>query len=67
MWKQDGVYLITANQGSASEHKQTINVEIKDGLVVPEFGVIAVLILSISILAVIIFSTKSRLALTPRY
>ena len=67
MWKQDGVYQITANQGNASEHKQTINVEIKDGLVIPEFGVIAVLILSVSIFAIIIFSTKSRLALTPRY
>ena len=67
MWKQDGVYQITANQGNASEHKQTINVEIKDGLVIPEFGVIAVLILSISIFAIIIVSTKSRLALTPRY
>lgn len=67
MWKQDGVYVITANQGNVSEHKQTINVEIKDGVVVPEFGIIAVLILSVSIFAVIIFSTKSRLAITPRY
>ena len=65
MWKQDGVYVITANQGTASEHKQTINVEIKDDVVVPEFGVIALLILSVSIFAVIIFSTKSRLAITP--
>ena len=67
MWKQDGVYMITANQGNVSEHKQTINVEIKDGLVVPEFGIIAILVLSVSIFAVIIFSTKSRLALIPRY
>ena len=67
MWKQDGVYAITANQGAASEYKQTINVEIKDGVVIPEFGIIASVILAISILAVIIFSTRTKLNILTRY
>ena len=39
MWKEDGMYTITANQGTASEYKESINVEIQEGVVVPEFGV----------------------------
>ena len=41
MWKQDGVYSISAQQGSASMNKSTVEVEIADGAVVPEFGTIA--------------------------
>ncbi|QDI89738.1 PEFG-CTERM sorting domain-containing protein [Candidatus Nitrosopumilus sp. SW] len=67
MWKEDGVYTITANQGVASEYKKSVQVEIKDGVVVPEFGVIASLILGVSIISIIIFSAKSRLAIVPRY
>lgn len=67
MWNQDGVYSITANQGTASEYKQTVNVEIKDGVVVPEFGIIASVVLAISIFAVIIFSTRSKLNILARY
>ena len=67
MWKEDGMYTITANQGAASEHKESIQVEIKDGVVVPEFGVIASLILAISIIAIIAVSAKSKLAILPRY
>ena len=61
------MYTITANQGAASEHKESIQVEIKDGVVVPEFGVIASLILAISIIAIIAVSAKSKLAILPRY
>ena len=53
MWKEDGLYTITANQGVASEHKESIQVEIKDGVVVPEFGVIALLVLIILIISII--------------
>ena len=60
MWKEDGVYMITANQGTASEHKATIEVDIEDGVVVPEFGVIASLVLAISLIAIIMFSTKTK-------
>ena len=67
MWKQDGFYEITANHGAASEYKQTINVEIKDGVVVPEFGVIASVILAISIFVIVILSSKSKISVIPRY
>ena len=67
MWKEDGMYTITANQGASSEHKESIQVEIKDGVVVPEFGVIASLVLAISIISIIIVSAKSKLAILPRY
>lgn len=67
LWKEDGVYTITANQGAASEYKKSIKVEIKDGVIVPEFGAIAVLILAISIVSIIIFSAKSKLSILPRY
>jgi len=67
MWKEDGIYTITANQGAASEHKESIQVEIKDGVVVPEFGVIASLVLAISIISIIVVSAKSKLTILPRY
>jgi predicted secreted protein with PEFG-CTERM motif len=67
MWKEDGMYTITANQGTSSEHKESIKVEIKDGVVVPEFGVVASLVLAISIISIIIVSSKSKIAILPRY
>jgi len=67
MWKEDGMYTITANQGTASEHKESIKVEIKEGLVVPEFGTIVSLVLVVSIFAIIIFSAKSKLSVLSRY
>ena len=67
MWKEDGLYTITANQGVTSEHKESIQVEIKDGVVVPEFGVIASLVLIISIISIIIVSSKSKLAISTRF
>ena len=67
IWKEDGMYTITANQGTSSEHKESIQVEIKDGVVIPEFGVIASLVLAISIILIIIVSTKTKLAILPRY
>ncbi len=67
IWKEDGVYTITANQGTSSEYKESIQVEIKDGVVVPEFGIIATMILAVSIISIIIVSTKTKLAILPRY
>lgn len=67
MWKEDGTYTITANQGTTSEHKESIQVEIKDGVVVPEFGIIASLVLVISIISIIVVSAKSKLAILPKY
>lgn len=67
LWKENGVYIITANQGTSSEYKKSIQVEIKDGVVVPEFGVIASLVLGISILTIIMISSKSRFGILPKY
>ncbi|WP_232212386.1 PEFG-CTERM sorting domain-containing protein [Candidatus Nitrosopumilus sediminis] len=67
VWKENGMYTITANQGTSSEYKESIKVEIKDGVVVPEFGVVASLVLAISIISIIIVSSKSKIAMPSRY
>jgi len=67
MWKENGFYTITANQGLSSEHKQSIKVEIDNGVVVPEFGAIAVLVLAVAIISIIAVSAKSKLIIMPRY
>ena len=66
MWKQDGVYSITAHQGSASISKSTVEVEIADGAVVPEVGTIASLVLVVAISSIVVLSAKGRLSFTPR-
>ena len=50
LWKQDGVYSISAQQGSAAINKSTVEVEIAGGAVVPEFGTIASLVLVLSLI-----------------
>ena len=67
LWKEDGTYTITASQGTASERTESIEVEIEDGVVVPEFGMFASLVLAISIIAIIIISTKMKINILPRY
>ena len=67
LWKEDGFYTITANQGLSSEHKQSVQVEINNGVVVPEFGPIVVMILTVAIMSIIIISSKSRLGIVPQY
>ena len=67
LWKEDGFYTITANQGLSSEHKQSVQVEISNGVVVPEFGSIAVMILVVAIISIIVVSSKSRLSIISRY
>ena len=61
LWKQDGVYTITAQQGSDTINKSSAEVEIVDGAVVPDFGAIASLVLIVAISSIIVLSTKSRL------
>ena len=61
LWKEDGVYTVTAHQGDSSELQYTTEVEIANGVVVPEFGAIAAMILAVSIISVIALSAKSRL------
>ena len=67
LWKEDGIYTITASQGTASERTESIQVEIEDGVVVPEFGVFVILVLAISIVAVIMVSGKMKINILPRY
>ena len=61
MWKQDGIYTITGQQGSGLLNKSTVEVEIVDGAVIPEFGTIASLVLVVAISSIVILSAKSRL------
>jgi len=67
LWTQDGIYTVTAQQGESSDHKASVEVGIVDGVVIPEFGAIAALILAIAIISIIIVSAKSRLSIMPRY
>ena len=66
LWKADGVYTITAQQGSNNMNKSTVVVEVADGAVVPEFGTIASLVLVVAISSIVVLSAKGRLSFTPR-
>ena len=61
MWKQDGIYSITAQQGSNTLNKSTVEIEIVGGAVIPEFGTVASLILVVAISSIVLLSTKSKL------
>ncbi|MFQ5440390.1 MAG: PEFG-CTERM sorting domain-containing protein [Nitrosopumilaceae archaeon] len=67
LWSEDGVYTVTANQGIASELEDSINVEIIQGKVIPEFGTIAAMVLVISLISIIFVSAKSKLSIMPRF
>ena len=67
LWIQDGIYTVTAQQFDSSAYTASAEVDIKDGLVVPEFGTIAAMILAVSIISIIAISAKSRLSIMPRY
>ena len=67
LWSQDGAYTVTAQQGSGSAFTDSVEVEVADGLVVPEFGTIAAMILAVAIISIIAISAKSRLSIVPRY
>ena len=67
LWSQDGMYSIKAVQGAASSHQKTAQVEVVDGHVIPEFGVIAAMILAVAIVSIIVVTAKTKLSLVPRY
>jgi len=67
LWSQDGMYTISAFQGTASNYQTSAEVEIVDGHVIPEFGVIAAMILAVAIVSIIVVTAKTRLSLVPRY
>ena len=66
MWSQDGVYTVTAEQGDATAYQSTVEVEIADGAVIPEFGTIAALILVVAIASIIAITAKSKVSLMPK-
>ena len=66
-WKQDGFYTITAQQGESNFYKTSAEVEIKECVVVPEFGTIAVLVLAVAIISIIAVTARSRLSVMPRF
>ena len=66
-WSQDGAYTVTAQQGNDSMFTDSVEVEVADGLVVPEFGTIAAMILAVAIISIITISAKSRLSIPSRY
>jgi len=67
LWSQDGMYTISAHQGSASNYQTSADVEIIDGHVIPEFGVIAAMILAVAIVSIIVVTAKTKLSIVPRY
>ena len=66
LWGQDGFYTIAAQQGSSLTHLDTVQVDIVDGTVIPEFGTIAAMILSVAIISIIAVTAKTRLSLVPK-
>ena len=66
LWKQDGAYTIKASQGTNTMDIASVEVEVQDGHVVPEFGTIASLVLVAAISSIIVLSAKGRLSFTPR-
>ena len=67
LWSQDGDYTITAQQGDDPNYKASVQVEIKDGLVIPEFGAVAALVLAVAIISIIVVSARSGLGIMPKY
>jgi len=67
LWKQDGFYTVTARQFDDPKYTASTEVDIKDGVVIPEFGTIAAMILAVAIISIIAISAKSRLSIIPRY
>jgi predicted secreted protein with PEFG-CTERM motif len=67
LWKQDGSYTVTVQQFDDPKYTASAQVGIKDGVVIPEFGAIAAMILAVAIISTIAISAKSRLSIIPRY
>ena len=48
-------------------YQNSAEVEIVDGHVIPEFGVIAAMILAVAIVSIIVVTAKTKLSIVPRY
>ena len=67
VWSQNGMYTIAVQQGESSSYKDSVDVEIVDGAIIPEFGTIAALILAVAIISIIAVSAKTKLSIMPKY
>ncbi len=65
-WEQDGDYMINVQQGTNTLFKKSVDVEISQCLVVPEFGAVVMTVLAISIIAIVALTARSRVGLIPR-
>ena len=65
LWKQDGIYSINAQQLDNHLYNVTMEVEVQDGAVIPEFGTIAAMILAVSVISIIAITAKTKI--TPRF
>lgn len=63
LWNVDGMYKVTAQQGEDPLYVASTEVDIEDGLVVPEFGTIAAMILAVAVVSIIAVSARSRLSM----
>jgi predicted secreted protein with PEFG-CTERM motif len=60
------IFADDANTGWLA-YQNSAEVEILDGHVVPEFGVIAAMILAVAIVSIIVVTARTKLSLVPRY
>jgi len=67
LWKQDGFYTIKASQGNDLFHQDQVTVDVMDGVIIPEFGTITLMILAVAIVSIIAVSAKTRLSVIPKY
>jgi predicted secreted protein with PEFG-CTERM motif len=56
-----------SDSGGLINYQASAEVEILDGHVIPEFGVIAAMILAVAIVSIIVVTAKTKLSLVPRY
>ncbi len=64
--KVDGLYTISAQQGSGPQYTDEVMIEIVNGAVVPEFGSAAIIVLVVAIVSIVAITSRSRLSIQPR-
>ena len=66
LWSQDGDYTVMAQQDEIG-YETSVTVGVQDGVAIPEFGTVAVLVLAVSIVAIVAVSSRSGLNIIPRF
>lgn len=66
LWSQDGDYTVMAQQDEIG-YETSVTVGVQDGVAIPEFGTVAMLILAVAIVAIVAMSSKSGLNIIPRF